>query len=76
MLIRNRDFQKIVIFLLVPAFVSALIILPSFDPLAILPELLVFIIFLEIVCRIQQTPQQRVCAASHFKILPRGPPTF
>ncbi len=76
MLIRDRDFQKIVIWLLLPAFVAAFIILPSFDPLALLPELLVFVFLLEIVCAIQPTPQRRVCAACRFEILPRSPPSF
>jgi hypothetical protein len=76
MLNRDRDFQKIAIWLLFPAFVVAFIILPGFGPLALLPEILVFIVFLEIVCAIQPTPRQRVCAACHFEILPRGPPTF
>jgi hypothetical protein len=76
MLIRDRNFQKIAMWVLVPAFVAAFIILPGFDPLAILPEILVFVVFLEIVCAIQPAPQQRVCAACHFKILPRSPPAF
>jgi hypothetical protein len=76
MLIRKRGFQKITIWILVPAFVAAFIILPGFDPLALLPEVLVFIVLLEIVCAIQPTPQQRICAACHFEILPRSPPTF
>ena len=74
--IRNRDFQKIGIWLLILAFVAAFIILPGFDPLAILPEILVLIVFLEVVCAIPPTPRQRVCAACHFEVLPRSPPTF
>ena len=76
MLIRDRDFQETAIWLLVPAFVAAFIILPDIGPLAILPEILVFIVFLEIVCAVQPTPQQRICATYHFEILPRSPPTF
>ena len=76
MLIRDRDFQKIGIWLLILAFVAAFIILPGFDPLAILPEILVLIVFLQIVCAIQPSPRQRVCAACHFEILPRSPPKF
>jgi hypothetical protein len=74
--IRDRDFQKIGIWLLLLAFAAVFIFLPGFDPLAILPEILVFIVLLEIVCAIQPAPQQRVCAACHFKILPRSPPAF
>jgi hypothetical protein len=76
MLIRDRGFKKIAIWLLIPAFVAAFIILPGFCPLAILPEILVLIVFLEIVYASQPTLQQRICAACHFEILPRSPPTF
>ena len=76
MLIRDRGFQRIGIWLLLPALVAAFIILPGFGPLAVLPEILVLIALLEIVCAIQLPPQQRVCFACHFKILPRSPPTF
>ncbi len=76
MLIRDRDFQKIAIPLLILAFIAAFIILPDSGPLAILPEILVLIAFLEIVCRIQASQQQRLSAASHFEILPRSPPAF
>ena len=76
MLFRDRDFQKIGIWLLLLAFVAAFLFLPGFDPLATLPEILGSIVFLEIVCAIQPTPQQRVCATCHFEILPRSPPTF
>ena len=72
--IRNWDFQKIGIWLLILAILAAFIVLPSFDPLAILPETLVLIAFLEIVCAIQLAQRQRVCAGSHFVILPRSPP--
>lgn len=76
MLFRDRDFQRIGIWLLLLAFAAAFIFLPGFDPLAILPEILVLVALLEIVCAIQPTPRQRVCAACHFEILPRSPPTF
>jgi|PlaIllAssembly_1097288.scaffolds.fasta_scaffold3807959_1 hypothetical protein len=76
MLTLDRDFQKIAICFLIPAFLAAVIFLPNFDPLALLPEILAFIVFLEFVCAIQPTPQQCVCAACHFEILPRSPPTF
>ncbi len=76
MLIRDRDFQKIGIWLLILALIAAFIILPDFGPLAILPDILVLIVFLEIVCTIQATARQRVSTACHFEILPRSPPTF
>ena len=76
MQIRDWDSQKIGIWLLILTVVAAFIILPGFDSLAILPEILVLIAFLEIVCAIQPAQRQRVCAACHFEILPRSPPTF
>ncbi len=76
MRIRDRNFQKTAIWLLIPAFVAAFVILPAFVPLAILPEILVFIVFLQTVCAIQPTARQRVSAACHFEILPRSPPIF
>ncbi len=76
MLIRDRGFRKLVIWLLVASFAAAFIFLPGFDPLATLPEILVFIVFLEILCAIQPAPQRLVCALCHFEILPRSPPAF
>ena len=77
MLIRDREnFQKIGIWLLILAVVAAFIILPDFGPFAILPEIPVLIAFLEIVYAIQLTSRQHLCAASHFEIQPRSPPTF
>ena len=76
MLIRDREFQRIAIWLLLLAFVAAVIILPDLGPLAILPEILILITLLEIVCAIQPSARQRVCTACHFEILPRSPPAF
>ena len=75
MLIRYRDFQKIVIWLLMPAIIAAFIILPDFVPLAVLPATLFLIGFLEIVRGIRSVRQQRLCTACHFEIGSRSPPT-
>lgn len=76
MLIRDREFQRIAIWLLLLAFVAAFVILPDLGPLAILPEILVLIALLEIVCAIQPSARQPVCAGSHFEIQARSPPGF
>ena len=76
MLIRDRDFQKIGIWLLIAAVAAAFIVLPDLGPFAVLPEILILIVFLEIVWAIQPTAWQRGCAVYHFEILPRSPPTF
>ncbi len=76
MQIRARDFQKTGIWLLMLAVTAAFIILPDFGPLAILPEILILLAFLEVVWAIQLIARQRGCTACLFRILPRSPPTF
>ena len=78
MIIESRDIRKIGIFILLPAFVCAAIILPLLStdaPDAVTGVTFTLILILEILFALSLNPQQPVRTAHRYEIHPRSPPT-